>query len=401
MSQSPRLLGPWRRNFQRAVAAVFFLLPWLSVGGNSALRLDIPALTLYVAGTRLVVEEMYLAWLLVFCLIFAFLLMTLTLGRLWCGWLCPQTLVSDTADAVDRVLRRRGWWGVVFRHGGYLGLAFACAAGTVCYFLPPSVYWPGLVRWELGPWPLGTTVVLTVVGYVNIVFVRRLFCKAICPYGRFQTVLMDQGTLVLRAAPQEMERCIDCRSCVRVCPTGIDIREGFQIECINCARCLDACRQVMARRGEAGIIGYRFGNGERSGIGAAANLKRGALLCVLIALVGGFFYAAAHRRAVGLDIGRASIPPRTVHGKTITFFHATVANFTGRSQELTLEVVDADRQPLAIRGPHTFSLPPRGRRELTFAVTAPAANPKAPPRPVAFVLHGEGGKIFATIKGYL
>jgi len=402
LQRKTRFIGPWRRGFQAASAIAFLLLPYLSIGGHGALRIDIPGLTLYLAGRQFRIEEMYIAWIFVLWLIFLFLFLTLVLGRVWCGWACPQTLLSDAADFIDRILgaKRPGAAGAAARHAGYLAIASLCAASTICYFIEPGRFWSGLVRGGLGPWPLGGAIFLTAAAYADIVWVRRLFCRAFCPYGRFQTVLTDAGTLTLRAVPAELGRCIDCKACLRSCPTGIDIREGFQIECINCARCLDACRRVMAKRGESGIIEYQFGQ-EGKGPRAAFNPKRAAVFLLVTALFAAFVYTATHRKTAAIDIGRSPLPAREARGNTIVFFRATLTNFTGHALRLRLSVTEADGTALDIKGPSTFSLPPRGREAVTFAVSAPASSAAAGPRPVFFTISTERGKVLQTIKGYL
>ncbi|MDP2106593.1 MAG: 4Fe-4S binding protein, partial [Desulfobulbaceae bacterium] len=210
--------SPWRRAFQWSLTALVAIIPFVNSDGGALLRLNIPTLTLELAGHRFRIEELYLVWLFALALIFLFILITLILGRVWCGWVCPQTALSDTADWLNRHKHLRP-----LRHLGFILISLWAGATFVWYFMPPAQYLTLLVSGKLGVWPVGTTLVITGLIMVDLLFIRRLFCQDFCPYGRFQTILLDKGTLTLQAPQEELHRCIDCKSCLRICPTGIDI----------------------------------------------------------------------------------------------------------------------------------------------------------------------------------
>lgn len=263
------MIRPWRRAVQWLGALLFFSLPFGRWQGESLLRLDVPGWTLYLPGRQLGVQEFYLVVPALLALIFLFLLVARFLGRVWCGWLCPQTWLNNLVEWLARGLGLRvdprqiggTWWRRALLH--LVGMLFAlwCGATMVWYFVPPELYWQRLLAGEPGPWALGFTLALAALVYLDAMFVRRLACREFCPYGRFQVILLGKHTLTLGLTADHAERCLDCRACVRACPMGIDIRRGYQVECINCGNCRDACRRVMAKAqpGRPALIAYRFG----------------------------------------------------------------------------------------------------------------------------------------------
>lgn len=317
----PHLLGPWRRSFQWTTTVVLLLVPFVRLQGQSLLRLDIRTLTLYAFGHTFRIEELYLFLLLALTLILLFVLATLALGRAWCGWACPQTTLTDLAEGFARRIgvkvgtgtMEASPWQRVLLHLFYLGAALLVAANLVWYFVSPYTFFPQLLAGGTGGWTLATLAVVAGAVYLDLALVRRLLCREFCPYGRFQAALVDPGTLTLRFHPDEAHRCIRCGASVRACPTGIDIRRGYQIECINCGRCLDACREVMAHRQQPGIIRYTFGLQDR-GPQALLNTRTAVLALLLATLTAGLLMAVGNRPQATLKLARAAAASRVRRG---------------------------------------------------------------------------------------
>lgn len=368
------------------LAALVAIIPLIRIQGRPLFRIDIPALALEMGGHSFRIEEFYLVWLLVLGLIFLFVLLALTLGRAWCGWGCPQTALCDLTDWLTHNSPWRR-----FRHLLYLLVSLWLGVTVVWYFVPPFEFFNRLHQGRLGGWPAGTVVTITALTYFNLTAVRRLFCREFCPYGRFQTVLTDQGTLTLQVPPDHRHRCLECKACLRACPTGIDIRQGLQIECINCARCLDACRTVMARRGEEGIIRYTFGPHDLGG-SALIIAKRVGLGLLVIAIAVTTLYLASHRAPASFRIGRSpALASRTTEkGQQLTFFSGSIANRRETTQRFTLRVTTAQGHPLTIKGRDHFTLTGNEKRDLTLAVESPPIT-GATPMPITFTLLVEGG----------
>jgi len=259
--------------------AIYAVVPWLEVGGHPAVFLDLQHRAFYLFGATFNAQDTWMAFFV-----------TAMLGRLWCGYACPQTVFLDGVfRQVDRFfegprnvrLKRDAGpltFGKVWRKGGkhaaFLGLSFVVAHIFLSYFVSlPALF--SMVRGAPGDhpeafaWAFGMTGIM----YFNFAWFREQLCLVICPYGRLQSVLTDRDTMVIgydtkrgepRGKSKEAGRgdCVDCGRCVVVCPTGIDIRNGLQIDCIGCSGCIDACDEVMDKlKRPRGLIRYDSHNG--------------------------------------------------------------------------------------------------------------------------------------------
>ena len=259
-----------RTQVEVVLFGVLFLLPWLELGGEPLLRLDIPNRRFHVFGLIIFPDELLFLWLIVIGLALALFFFTALAGRLWCGWACPQTLFSDLFAGIARRIRgRRGGALRTFAsHLAWAALSLVIGFHLVAYFASPRELAAGLLHAQASPTQLGFLAAASVLSYLDFGVVRQTFCKYLCPYARFQGVMFDAETLVVAYDPERGEPrgkrgkttgdCVDCGLCVAVCPTQIDIRDGLQLECIACTQCIDACDGVMAKLGrEPKLIGYR------------------------------------------------------------------------------------------------------------------------------------------------
>jgi cytochrome c oxidase accessory protein FixG len=286
----------WRRIAGAAQALVALGLPFVSVGGESALRLDVPAGRLHAFGASFSIDEAFVVLAATLLVTAVFLLVTLLWGRVWCGWACPQTVLGDLTSLVepDRRKAQRPW-----RRPAGLAIVAAVsvvvAADLVWYFVSPYEFFPRLAAGTLGPWIGGSWGALSAVLFLDLAFLRARFCATVCPYAKLQGVLFDRATLVVAYDARRDDDCVDCGACVRVCPTGIDIREGLQMECIACALCVDACTPIMAKlRRAPDLVGYFHGEP-----GGRARLLRPGVLAL------GAVTAACAALLVGVVAGRS------------------------------------------------------------------------------------------------
>lgn len=406
-TRAPSLFSPWRRLCQWGASLLLLLTPWINVEGNSLLRIDIPGLTLHLFGQVFRIEELYLVLLFSLALALAFLLTTMVLGRVWCGWFCPQTTLTDLSEwfSAQLDLKRKnkepGFVQKLALQSFNLALAFLVAANLLWYFIEPQRFFIELFSWQLHYASAIALSVMTLTVYLDLALLGRIMCRDFCPYGRFQTTLSDQSTLTLQLPPQELERCIKCESCVRVCPMEIDIRQGYQAACINCGRCLDACRTIMAKRSQPGLISYAFGTSS-AGPRALLNLRTCLLGMTLLGMIALLSYSIIHRPSASLKIERS----RTVadkllkDGQRAIFFNAWIKN---RGTEKALYSVSAfsteKGHPLTLKGQiNQLSLEAGENRKIDLVLVT--AVPKSR-LTVEFILSNQKGDRLASSGAYI
>jgi cytochrome c oxidase accessory protein FixG len=261
-----------KRRLAAWLQAVLMLgVPFIRIDGQSALRFDIPSLKLYFFGSVVWISEAYF-FLLVFLLFFiGVMLFTVLYGRIWCGWMCPQTVLSDLTRSIEKIriwttrhrIRRS-----MISHILLLLVSLLVSANLIWYFVSPYEMLSDIMHGSLGPWIFGSWILFLVLIYLDLAFVRQRFCSSICPYSRLQSAFFDDTTLTIGFNREREDECNRCDACVRSCPSGIDIREGLQVECINCAECIDACAGQMSMQGKEPLIEYSrgvSGNGDQKG----------------------------------------------------------------------------------------------------------------------------------------
>jgi cytochrome c oxidase accessory protein FixG len=252
-----------RRRLAAWLQAVLMLgLPFLRIRGESAFRFDVPSLKLYFFGSVIWISEAYF-FLLVFLLFFlGIMLVTVLYGRIWCGWTCPQTVLSDF---VRSIAGSRAWpthhqiLRSLISHGIMLLVSLMVSANLVWFFVSPYEMLSEITNRSMGPWVFWSLTLFFALIYLDIAFVRQRFCRSVCPYSRLQSAFFDDKTLTIGFDKKREDECHRCEACVRSCPSNIDIRDGLQVECINCAECIDACAGQMSIQGKEPLIGYSRG----------------------------------------------------------------------------------------------------------------------------------------------
>ena len=263
--------------------AVYVVLPFIKIGGHPAVFMDIVNRRFYLFGSVFNAQDFWLMFFLLSGVGLSLLIVTAIKGRLWCGYACPQTVfLEGVFRRVERAIEgpraqrlRRNAAGVTFdkiwrktlKHAIFVVLALLLSHVFISYFVSlPSLV--DMVQRSPAEHPTAFTwvVVMSAILWFNFAWFREQLCLIICPYGRLQSAMTDRDTMVIgydynrgeprgKASDPSNGDCVDCKRCMVVCPTGIDIRNGLQMECVGCAACVDACDEIMTKVGrEEGLI---------------------------------------------------------------------------------------------------------------------------------------------------
>jgi len=294
---------------------LFFGLPFIYLNGRPLLQIDLPHARFILLGKLFLPQDFFIIGVGMITFILFIVLFTAAFGRLFCGWACPQTnfmemmfrkieYLAEGNATQQRMLHNSAWTASkivrkTLKHLLFFLLSFLIANTFLAYIISIK----GLQQIVTEPMKEhvgGFTAILvfSAVFYGVYAFFREQVCTAVCPYGRLQSVLLDKNSMIVaydykrgeprgiakKAAVNEFGDCINCFQCVKVCPTGIDIRNGVQMECIGCTACIDACDHVMEKTGRPkGLIRYASENSIATGqpLRYSVRMKFYTLLCLV------------------------------------------------------------------------------------------------------------------------
>ena len=386
-------IAPKRKLVQWLSTLLIIGIPFVRIGGESLFRLDAGSRTLFFFGASIRIEEFFLFLIAVLILVFVFLFFTMMFGRVWCGWLCPQTTISDLVEFLDRKMRLH-LPGTVLpemcKHAGYLLISFLVSANLIWYFIPPPEFLRRLLSGDIGMVAGISLVTVFILLWFDIVQVRRTFCKSFCPYGRIQLLTMDRNTLTLEFDPDMEAVCIRCASCERVCPMGIDIKDGLQIECVNCGKCLDACRDVMGKRGKGGLIHYTFGRTAEGG-GRPLNSKSMVLAGIIIGLCALMAAGVATRKQATIKVQRGGNGEvrRLPEGGVANFFTAYIENRAAEAATFAISLSAPPGFKVDLLGPVTgIRVQPNANRRVDFIVRVTPTPPSSRSMDIRLIREG-------------
>ncbi|HET7903792.1 MAG TPA: cytochrome c oxidase accessory protein CcoG [Candidatus Eisenbacteria bacterium] len=417
-----------RRVVAYVLMLVFFAIPYLKMNGKPLILLDIPRREFTLFGTTFLSTETLLFMLLFLAILLSLFLATALFGRVWCGWACPQTVYMEYLFRPVEYWLEGGWRGAkkldktkavrlprVLKQGIYLGLSLFLAHTFLAYFVGVE----RLAQWvQRSPIEhptsflvmLGTTLMI----FADFAWFREQTCLVACPYGRLQSVLLDRRSLIVgydarRGEPRQkgmIDRpatagdCIECKLCVLTCPTGIDIRDGLQMECIHCTQCIDACDAVMTRIGKPiGLIRY----GSRQGFeGKRQSWLRPRVVlypAALAIVLGTFAWALGTRADAEVTLLRGLGEPYTLQadGSVTNQIRVKVTNRGGGDHAYAIAIGGAEGATV-IAPINPLPVPGGGTRSTSLFVVLPRSAFEDGERPVTVTL--DDGRGFKTTLPY-
>ena len=411
----PRAVAGWYARWRWVMVwvtqIVFYGLPWVPWNDRLAVLFDLAGGRFFIFGLVLQPQDLiYLASLLVLAALTLFFL-TAVVGRLWCGYACPQTVYTEMflwlerqaeGDRLARMRLDASAWGAekIARKAGkqvlWIGLSLITGLSFVGYFTPIRELVSELATLSLSPWEAFWVLFYASATYGNAGYLREQFCKHMCPYARIQSALTDMDSMVIAYDVQRGEArgsrsrsadplaldlgdCIDCTLCVQVCPTGIDIRDGLQNECIACAACIDVCDEVMTKMEyPKGLIRYS------SGKGMAEKLTQGQMLMrvwrprvwayglMLLVGAGLFIGGLSLRKGFSVDVikDRGMMAREVGNGDIENVYRLQIINNTEQAHSYTTSVHGLPDLTLVTNA--ALTVPATGIGSLTVRLSLPA-----------------------------
>lgn len=380
----------WRTWLSYVLLAIMFVGPFVRINGNPLLLFNIVDRRFSILGQIFWPQDAVIFALATLLFITSIIIFTAAFGRLWCGWTCPQTLLMEMVfrkieyfiegDATaQRALRDAPWTGrkiakKLAKHGIFFALSFVIGNTLLSYIIGTdqlfAIITDNPARHLTG---LAFMIGFTFIFYALFARFREQACTFICPYGRFQSTVLDENTMVVaydykrgeqrghlsRRRDHEYRRkegfgdCIDCLQCVRVCPTGIDIRNGTQMECVHCTACIDACDNVMDKVGQPrGLIRYASLNSIERGEPFRITTRMILYSGVLVALTAILFYLVFTRADVQTTLLRApgALFQQTQDGQISNLYVLKLVNKTSRDVPIRLRLVTPSSGKIMVMG---------------------------------------------------
>lgn len=326
-----------RRNMGFVSLLIFALIPWIPYGDRQAVLFDIANQQFNIFGLTLWPQDLTLFATILIISAYALFFVTTFYGRVWCGYMCPQTVwtfifiwfeekIEGSANKRKKLdsmpMSFEKVWKKGLKHTSWAVVALLTSLTFMAYFVPAKDVFIDFFTFQTTATITGWTLFFAACTYLNAGWMREVMCLHMCPYSRFQSSMFDKDTFTVtydfnrgeargprsrKKDPKELGLgdCIDCNLCVQVCPTGIDIRNGLQYECINCGACIDACDETMDKMGyEKGLISYTT---EHSLEGKPTKVIRPKLygyLAIITIIFVGFIYQLTSRIPLELNIER-------------------------------------------------------------------------------------------------
>lgn len=411
--------------------AIFFIMPFIRINGNPLMMFNVVERKFIIFGSIFWPQDFIILALSFLTLVIFIVLFTSAWGRVWCGWFCPQTIfmemvfrrieywIEGNANK-QRLLNRMPWnKEKIIKKGGKLLIFYAISFLIGNLFLayiigtdklyeiithPPSEHLGGFTA----------MIIFSGIFFAVFAWFREQACTFVCPYGRLQSVLLDKESIVVaydyvRGEPREKFTkkinedagdCIDCKKCVFVCPTGIDIRNGTQMECVNCTACMDACDAVMVQIGKPkGLIRYASENNIKDGKKFRFTGRMKFYSLILTILLGIIVFLLASRSNVDTRILRAKGQTYTVtaEGMVSNLFTMKSINKTYKPIKFSIRTPKY-KSEIEIIGGKDLEVEGNEVLDITFLLRIPQSELEPGNNKIVIELLDEQGNIYETLK---
>jgi len=426
---------PQGRFYQRRIylswllLGILFVNPWVRINGNPLLMLNVATGRFSILGRIFWPQDMALLAIALLLFFTGIMIFTAAYGRLWCGWICPQTLFMEMVfrrieykiegdSRAQRALAAAPWTGrkiglKLAKQAIFFGLSFVISNLLLSYVIGTDQLL-GIITDSPSRHLTGLAYLLAFTGVFYAIFARfrEQACTFICPYGRFQSTVIDENTVVVAYDHQRGEQrarwdrrqslaerrqarhgdCVDCGRCVSVCPTDIDIRNGIQMECVHCTACIDACDGVMEKLGRPrGLIRYASLNSIERGKPFRVTARMWGYGAVLAVLIGLFLFLVLTRPNVEATLLRTpgDLFEQTPNGDLVNLYTVQLVNKTSRPipVELKLENVAGT---LSIMGNPKPVVAGEQMLETSILIEMPADMLRGGPKKVDVGVYSEG-----------
>ena len=399
-----------------AATIIALVLPWIKVGDNHFFLLNFDHKQLQFLFTRFDMQELYIMPFLLMLLFLGIFALTAFAGRAWCGWACPQTifrvLYRDLLETKLLGIRKNiknkqkepDWsktenkikegvavliWSV---------LAVVAAADFMWYFIPPEEFFKYLQNPSEHTVMIGFVLSVAAFLIADIVFIKENFCVYICPYSRVQSVLFDEDTIMAVYDPirggniyegnggdkhkivnkqkelhekQPDAECTTCESCVKVCPTHIDIRKGLQLECINCLECVDACTVVMGNLGKPSLVQWSSERETERHEGKTRYFRPKIIgyASVLLIVLAAMFFMGSKKENMLLNIHKDTRRYKVLDDKSVENIYLGLFQNTDTKSHKYYFSLD-NKNIEIVRPSEPFTLAARGKRKKVIVLKA-------------------------------
>ena len=427
--------GPWyrwRTWMSWALIFIMFAGPFIRINGNPLLLFNIVERKFSILGQIFWPQDTLIFAVAMLIFFAGIMIFTTAFGRLWCGWTCPQTIMMEMVfrkieylievDFLEQKALAQAPWKPakiakkLGKHVIFFGLSFIIGNTLFSYIVGTEQLFH-IITDD----PRNHVVGLTFMTLFALLFYgifarfREQACTFICPYGRFMSALVDENTMVVaydykrgekrgalkrEQSPEQRDTsghgdCIDCHQCVVVCPTGIDIRNGTQMECVSCTACIDACDNVMTKVGKPrGLIRYASLNGIEKGQKLRFTARMKTYATVLTLLIGFFCFLVFTRSDVATTLLRApgALFQKTVDGKISNLYTIKIINKTSHDIPIRMKLENIDGVVRVMSG-HEMIAPRENLTETSVLVEIPPAILKQPNTSLKIGVYSKGKRL--------